>query len=373
MDKARIIYLLEGWEAQRLPDTELQELTAFMADDAHREAFTAAWAERFDRDPSLPAFDERLRPYLERTLSIDRVKAPVRRIRWWWAAAAVLMLLLAGTYLFIRKPVVELQAAEVDPGTQKAILTLADGSRIALDSAGSQVIPQGSVTARYRAGELAYEGNSTTLSYNTLTVPRGGQFKLKLPDGTLVWLNADSYIRYPVSFSGKERLVEVSGEAYFEVAGNAAMPFRVQVNPHMRVEVLGTVFNVQAYANEQEIQATLIEGSVRIVSHAASVVLQPGQQAVITGKQSIDVQKADVQKATAWKNGLFNFEGLGLQEAIRQLERWYDIEVVYEGKVPDIRFGGKLSRSKPLSGIIRALEDAGVHFRIEGRKLIVKP
>jgi ferric-dicitrate binding protein FerR (iron transport regulator) len=198
-----------------------------------------------------------------------------------------------------------------------------------------------------------------------------------LPDGSKVWLNAASTLRFPVAFEGKERGVELSGEAYFEVAKNAAQPFKLKVPGKIEIEVLGTVFNVNAYTNEKNSYTTLVEGSVS-VSHTnktdSRIVLKPGDQLQAGEAGMALTQKANVEKAVAWKNGLFNFEGVGLREMMRQLERWYNLEVVYEGNVPDVVFFGEMSRTLKLSDVLSGLERADVHFRLEeGHKLIVMP
>jgi len=211
-----------------------------------------------------------------------------------------------------------------------------------------------------------------------------------LPDGTRVWLNAASSIRYPTVFVKNERKVEVSGEVYFEVVRNTKMPFRVNVNNRTELEVLGTDFNVNAYDNEANMATTLLEGSLRVsqvqegqqpiqtAPANQSVILQPGQQAQISFGQPTQqkikvITDADVNKVMAWKNGLFNFEDATLEEVLRQLERWYDIEVVYESKVPDVALTGKITRGVSLNGLLTALKKMGMHYRMEGRKLIVQP
>lgn len=318
---------------------------------------------------------------------------PVRRIgvlrRWGWVAASVLLAVGIGGYLLQNRekavPVTAEKQADILPGREGAVLTLADGSQVVLDSLGNGVVAtQNGTQVLLKNGELAYTSGagSAAAVYNNLTTPKGRQFQLILPDGTKVWLNAASSLRYPTAFSGRSREVAVSGEVYFEVAKNAELPFIIHVNNQMSIQVLGTQFNVNAYSNEAAIKTTLVEGSLKIISGASAaggpfVVLQPGQQAQVgnvPAQQAIKVLKnADVDKAVAWKSGLFNFEDSGLEEVMRQVERWYDIEVIYEKGIPDIRFGGKLSNDVSLSGLLKSLEDSEVHFRIEGRKLIVLP
>jgi ferric-dicitrate binding protein FerR (iron transport regulator) len=243
-----------------------------------------------------------------------------------------------------------------------------------------------------RNGALQYAPLASAkkeMQYNTMTTPRGRQFRIMLPDGTEVWLNAASSIRYPVEFNSTERRVEITGEAFFHVKSLSLpafnerpaikVPFVVNVNKQMDVEVLGTQFNVNAYPNEQAINTTLMEGVVRVRTMdtkeepSQTAMLIPGQQASVKnkGNKKITVQDADINKVMAWKNGLFNFENVSLADAMLQLERWYDIDVVYENGIPDIWFSGKISRDTRLAGLLKILEKTGVQFRLDGRKLIV--
>jgi ferric-dicitrate binding protein FerR (iron transport regulator) len=208
-----------------------------------------------------------------------------------------------------------------------------------------------------------------------MTTPKGRQFQVTLPDGTNVWLNAASSVRYPTSFTGNERRVEVTGEAYFEVVKNAAKPFIVEVNNKAAVEVLGTSFNINAYGDERSVRATLLSGSIRVgvpfAGRKKAVVLAPGQQAEVAGTQITVAENQDADKILAWKNGLFNFDGADLEEVMRQLERWYNIEVVYENGIPHTRFIGEMSRQIALTDLLDILKRTEVDFRVEGRKLIV--
>jgi ferric-dicitrate binding protein FerR (iron transport regulator) len=209
-----------------------------------------------------------------------------------------------------------------------------------------------------------------------MRTPKGRMFRLLLPDGSAVWLNAASSIRYPTAFTGQQRRVEVTGEAYFEVAHQPQMPFRVSLNGGAAVEVLGTHFNVNAYAEDEQMNITLLEGAVQCSNGSGKAVLKPGQQArMTTGNSPIRVMDhADIEKVMAWKNGLFNFNDASLEEVMRQLERWYDIEVRYEKGIPRIEFIGKMDRSLTLAEVLAGLEMSKVHFRIEGeRKLVILP
>lgn len=202
---------------------------------------------------------------------------------------------------------------------------------------------------------------------------------MQLPDGTRVWLNAASSIRYPIIFTGPERQVQMTGEAYFEVAKSKGQPFKVNVIDRAEVAVLGTHFNINAYKVDGGIDATLLEGAVQVAirgdslsKHKTKVVLTPGQQAQVADKIHV-VPHADTDKIMAWKNGLFNFEGAGLQEVMSQLERWYDIEVLFENGVPDIEFEGKITRDVSLNELLPALKKMGVSYRLEGRTLTILP
>ncbi len=310
-----------------------------------------------------------------------RKPARTRRMYRWAAAAAIAVIAAAGAYLLLPErqsvqPIVAQTITDVAPGGSKAVLILADGSQVTLDSAGNQVIQQGSTAIRQQAGQLRYDAadDASAVSYNTLKTPRGGQFRIMLPDGTGVWLNAESAIRFPTAFRGKERLVEISGEAYFEVAKNAAMPFRVNVAGRAAIEVLGTDFNINAYGDEEGIQATLLSGAVKVSKNGRSAVLKPGQQARVTTGISV-VDGVDVEKVMAWKNGVFNFKDAKLKEVMKQLSRWYDIEVEYRGDVPNTEFWGKMGRNLTLLQVLNGLEASGIHFRLEnnGKKLVVLP
>jgi transmembrane sensor len=190
-----------------------------------------------------------------------------------------------------------------------------------------------------------------------------------LEDGTGVWLNAASSIKYPTAFTGNERRVEITGEAYFEVAHNADKPFRVTFN-EQTVEVLGTHFNINAYADEPAAKTTLLEGKVKLTNKAQSAMLLPGQEAVLV-TNGYQVKEADLEQAMAWKNGIFYFDNTDVKTIMRQVARWYNVQVEYEGKVTDYKFAGDLRRNTNLANVLQILEQAGIHFRMEGRKLIV--
>lgn len=314
------------------------------------------------------------------------VKPPARlRTITRWVAAACLVLAAGTAALFWRKqpapakPEAKAVAPlSVPPGKNGAVLTLADGSTLVLDSMGNgEITTQTGAKLILKDSALAYTpaggAANGAIGYNTMTTPNGRQFQVTLPDGSKVWLNAASSLRYPTAFTGKERLVEVTGEAWFEVAPKANMPFRINVNNQATIEVLGTSFNVNAYENEGMVRATLVNGAIAVSNQHQRAVLKPGQQASAapTAGSRMRVELADVDKVAAWRYGLFNFQNASLQEVMKQLERWYDIRVVYDKKIPDIKFGGELSRNMTLEGLLRTLEASEVHFRMEDARTLV--
>jgi ferric-dicitrate binding protein FerR (iron transport regulator) len=308
------------------------------------------------------------------------------------AAAAACIAIIAG-YYFLRTPdrrsinIVRRQPAQsndVAPGRNKAILQLADSSTIVLDDSDTGTLAQQGSTKilKLTNGQLAYRtAASYKLQaasrpvYNIITTPRGGQYQVVLPDGSKVWLNAASSLRFPTAFTGKERAVTVTGEAYFDIAPNRNMPFTVQVND-TRIEVLGTRFNVMSYSNEAMLSTTLLEGAVRIAQLTGKpgepVRLSPGQQASIyNGAASIIINPVDTESVVAWKNGLFQFESNDVQTIMRQMERWYDVDVHYAGKAPEGHYSWTVGRDQSLMKVLRILEEGGLKFKIEGKNLTV--
>lgn len=270
---------------------------------------------------------------------------------------------------------------DITPGGDKAILTLADGRKISLtDVSNGQIAEESGIKITKAAdGQIVYEIASLSPSgedrggYNTIETPLGGQFQIKLPDGTNVWLNSASSLKYPVKFSGKRRVVELSGEAYFEVFHSPQVPFRV-LNTNQAIEVLGTHFNVMSYPDEKSVRTTLYQGSVKVTALNSFVVLSPGQQSSITSA-SINVdEKPDLKGVIAWKNGKIEFSDMDIESIMRILHRWYNIEVTYLGLPVNNSFGGSVSKSKNLDEVLKVLEATGdVHFKIEERRVIVMP
>ena len=268
--------------------------------------------------------------------------------------------------------------SDVAPGGNKAILTLSNGSTIVLTGAKNGTLAsQGNMVINKTAdGLISYADNKENASlkslvYNTATTPRGGQYQFVLADGTKVWLNSASSIKYPVQFIGNERKVELTGEAYFEVAHNARKPFRV-VSNGQTVEVLGTHFNVNAYSDEGEVKTTLLEGSVKVSSQNVNSIIKPGEQAQFNNGK-INIKNVDVDEVVAWKNGFFYFEDNNIQEVMRQLSRWYDVNIKYESNLPSRQFSGEISRNVNASQILDILSFKKIHYKIEGKTIVVMP
>ena len=306
------------------------------------------------------------------------------------AAAAILILLTGGAwYYFYQKPEAGITKNnsdtdrfknDIDPGSDKAVLTLADGSEIILDNAQTGTLTQQGNTKiiLLDAGQLAYNTHGTKANgevlYNTISTPKGGQYQIVLADGSKVWMNAASSLRFPTAFAGKQRNVELTGEAYFEVAKNAAMPFNVQVND-LNVQVLGTHFNVMAYNDENVIKTTLLEGAVKVTKGTVAGLLKPGQQAKMDKDAgNIKIATADVEETMAWKNGLFLFNNDDIKTIMRQISRWYDVNISFEGNIPAKNFTWQISRNTNVSQVLKMLElTKEVHFKITGKNIVVMP
>lgn len=374
-----------------LTETEKQELEAWRRSSAANqqlyEQYSSAeqivheFRERTKRN-------KRISANLEQFIQEQNSSPVMGRIRfmnkWKWIAASVVLVLGISTYFLLenqthrQQPEPLVDAALIKPGRDGAILKLADGSQLSLDSVRNGVVAlQDGVTAKVVNGALVYEGNGNKMQYNTMSTPKGRQYHLTLSDGTRVWLNAASSIKYPTVFTGGERRVQISGEAYFEVAKNSTQPFRVEAGNGMQIDVLGTSFNVNAYQDDHNNYTTLMDGAVRVTAAGTgnSAILKPGQQAVQSPGDLISVNNnVDVEKVMAWKNGIFNFENASLEYVMKEIGRWYDIDVVYQNGVPDIKFWGKITKDVPLSGILIALERTKVHFKLENnRTLVVLP
>lgn len=273
--------------------------------------------------------------------------------------------------------------ADIAPGGNRAILTLANGKQIVLTNAQNGFLAQqgGTQINKTGNGQVIYNAaqsiGGTDTAYNVITTPRGGQYTIILPDSSKVYLDANSSLRFPAAFSGKLRTVMLTGEAYFEVAHNKNRPFHVLTKGQM-VEVLGTHFNVNAYDDEKFIKTTLLEGSVRVSTGGKVAMLTPGEQSltgneVTTSKNISVIQNANTDEAVAWKNGFFQFDNADIKTIMRQFARWYNVDVVFEGSVQERLFSGEIHRNLTVLQALELLNYANVHFNIDGKRIIVSP
>jgi ferric-dicitrate binding protein FerR (iron transport regulator) len=394
--QGRIAYLLERRLRQQLTAAEAAELLIILQQPEHESMVTEVLSDLALAEPQGAALDPIwLQKNVHEIVSLDKkAQAPVHRVHflktgWFrYAAAVILVIIIGGGVYYYSRSHEEVAAelpsatapADIAPGGSIATLTLSDGRTIALDTAadGSLARQGNTDVVKLQNGQLAYKTASSDklramseTFYNTIHIPRGGQYQVTLPDGSKVWLNAASSIRFPTAFRGRSREVEITGEAYFEIAKNTNMPFYVKTNG-MAVEVLGTKFNVNAYPDEPSIRTTLLEGSVRIRKDRTTAMLAPGQQADLTTKGNMNIKKdADVDEAVAWKNGLFKLTSSDVGTIMRQLARWYDVEVEFEGGIPSGHITGEVPRNTSLLKVLKVFETSGIHFRIEGKKIVV--
>lgn len=402
MTPERQQYLFHRYFMKQASASEVHELMSWLSEKADDEEvgqlMDQAWAEfessrKLFTDAQSGAMLEQIlqqRPAAPLPVMRSRRKMIIRLS----AAAAVLVLFGAGVYSYlasrqqaapsiIHNTISQSQPAkEILPAQDKAILTLANGEQIVLDDAGNGSLSGDNGMQLIKLdGQLSYKTNAAAngeIAWNTITTAKGRQYKLVLADGTIVWLNAASSLRFPVNFSGKERRVELNGEAFFEVAKDSKHTFSVDLKsqsntPKGTVTALGTAFNINGYDNEPNIKATLLEGSVRIAANASSTVLKPGQQATFT-THSISVNEdVNTAQVLAWKNNLFQFENESIEDIMRQLSRWYDINLTYEGALPGRHYFGSIRRQVNLTEVLHMLELAGgISFRIEANNVYIK-
>lgn len=355
--------------------------------DAVERAALNAWYDSFDKEENFveqltesekSVYEARmLNKINEQLFEKDKVKPlfKIKRLRLISIAASFLIFLLTATYFIVHKkdkqPVTD-QFAGIVPGGDNADLTLADGSIIGLNSAKNGLITRQGNAAVLKAGNghIYYNdqhilSNNSIISYNTLRTPRGGKYGLTLSDGTRVWLNAESSVTFPTTFSGKERNVSMEGEVYFEVAKNKKMPFHV-LSGNQTVEVLGTHFNVNAYRDENEIKTTLLEGKVKITRGPLTAILKPGQQSVSASSNgAIVVNDADTSNEVAWKNGLFSFKNADIKAIMSQIAKWYNVKVDYAGTMTDRRFYGTMNRQSSINDVLKILSLEKIHFSVK--------
>jgi transmembrane sensor len=364
---------LDKWRSQEHHEAEFQDLT-----DRKKVIAEVREMADYDTGEAIHVIFDQLG--LKTLHGVRRIRAMNR----WVPVAAIFIVVIGGIWLFVNEkkpgPKVLISGTKKDlpPGTNKAMLTLGDGSTILLDSAhNGQLAQQGNATVVNHDGHITYSksGSDEAVVYNTISTPRGGKYQLVLRDGTRVWLNNVSSLKYPTSFEGKRRIVELSGEAYFEVAKDATKPFLVKSRDG-QVEVLGTSFNVMAYEDGKVMETTLVDGLVKVVSKQNnSAIVKPGQQALVRGNVEYPiVQPADLDEALAWMHDKLFFKACGIQAIMRQVSNWYDADIAFAGgDFSNIKFSGVVSRKESLENLLDIIKSEGrVEFAIEGRKITVK-
>lgn len=394
----RIAELLHKHLQNDLTPAEKQELMQYVKSEELDEVFKNKISEYWQSAEDAPFLPEnKQNAILNRILFSEQTSTQLlrdtttrkkKRYSMLAAASLLVLLLAAGGFFYLPKKTVPppplVMAHDIQPGKAGAILTLADGSTIVLDSAreGRLAKQNGANITKTAAGALAYDvttqTDSGTVAWNTITTPRGSQYEITLPDGTRVWLNAATSLQYPVAFvKGAERKVILSGEAYFEANSNAQSPFKVAIQTHHNnegeVTALGTRFNIMAYDDEAAVHTTLLEGAVVVSRAGNSKRLIPGQQAIFPpeSNNTILIENVDTEIAVAWKKGFFRFDQQKLPAIMRQIGRWYDVDINYDGRIPDIIFGGGIDKNLPLSRILGALEKYGLRFEIADRRVNV--
>ncbi|MFN0293661.1 FecR family protein [Pedobacter helvus] len=396
MSDEKLYQLLREYFGNTISATDCAELLKYL-DEGDKEVTSLAIDEVLQEFKNGPIYsEEQSKKVFNRILTDDRfVKHKVKpivsiKLKWLQYAAAFILIPLAVTYFVLSyhsKNMVEKvnNIANVKmptTDTTKVILSTSKGMSIALDSNNKQggLIDLGGNAITNQASErmLAYENKNSWIAkeavFHTLSVPRGTNYSVHLPDGTKVWLNSATSLTYPSAFLGKERKVILSGEAYFEVAKNQQKPFVIEANGSA-VQVLGTHFNVSSYKDDDDVTTTLLEGSVKVFNKHNSVVLSPGKQAIVAAENKIiDIKTANTEEVMAWKNGYFVFADADMKSIMKDLARWYNIDVEFRGEVAKQYFGGTFSKKKSLEELLENLEDLGnIQFKIEGRRVIVMP
>lgn len=395
MEQLRLTYLFNSYYNKTASAQERAEFLGIVAGSQHDEQLrgllTEKWLKYENKREVLDAgqTDQMLSAILQFTPDVHHripEKQPIKQLMRYSAAAVIFLVMAVGIYaLFAPQSSVSESALLtknerkeiIQQGSKKAILTLGDGSEVVLDTVNQNLaIRQGNARiSKQSLSTLAYHTEQASVRqvvYNTLSTPKGGQYQVILPDQTKVWLNSASSIRFPTQFKGKERRVTVTGEAYFEVSKNPDMPFKITAN-NTQVEVLGTHFNLMAYSDEVSVNTFLLEGSVRVSSRSETKVLVPGQESRINTDGKLHIGTAEEDEVLAWKNGWFNFNKCDIQMVMRQISRWYDVEVEYRSQIPAGHFSGVVSQANEISKVLDILRTGGVNFKTEGRKIIVLP
>jgi hypothetical protein len=392
-EQARLKYLFEKYFEKTANAEERTELTDLISVEDNKDYVMQLLADSWEKYRgdgiviSAEKADEMLQHIFGENSSNDNVipMSREKKLNWWRvAAAAAILLFIAGNSYWLstgnkkpsqQTPVAKVPAGDVNPGSFKARLTLADGSVIIMDTAESgQLAKQGNTLVINKDGQLIYkpEEGGQSIVYNTIATNKGETYSFTLADGSKVWLNSESSVYFPVTFPGKERRIEITGEVFVKVAKNPQQPFIASANG-MEVLALGTEFNINSYGNEENINTTLIEGTVKVSKGNANTILKPGQHTELYSNGKLTAAKdVNTDKIVAWKDGLFHFESSDLQTILRQFARWYDVEVIYEGPVKSRHYFGIVKRSSTLKSVLELLHDNNIHFLIEGKKLIVK-
>lgn len=380
MDRLQILF--NKYLHNQITQEEYHELWQLMEEEKLSSQLSQQLEHLWKQDPAYNLIPEEWEQKMD---AIKKAQSPLPKqgFRWRTYAVAASVILALAAYWFINlqlspkenKVLVTKSLSEVLPGHNGAVLTLSNGQKLVLDSAGNgELATDANVAIIKKDGELVYSGRSEEMVYNTVSTDKGRQWRLTLPDGTRVWLNAASSISYPLSFQEKERVVTMTGEAYFEVVHNAKQPFKVKVGDRL-IEDIGTSFNVNAYTDEKTLTATLLEGAVSISTPETprSIVMEGiGKQAQVNSSGKIAVSTdADTDEVMAWKNGMFSFNQSDIQGIMRQISRWYDLDVMYTGTQSKETFSGMVSRSSNLSQVLKIMEQASIRFRLEGKTLIV--
>ncbi|ASU35449.1 FecR family protein [Mucilaginibacter xinganensis] len=379
MDKPRINYLLQKYIDGSITASDKQELL-----DLYKKTNLDDAEYPDDRD----SVSKRMLLRLNNEIQQKKTKTSFFK-SWTFKSAAAATLIILGGYIVSRQvsdsKLLTRKAAEkkevMVPGTNLAVLTLGNGKKILLNgtTTGKLAVQGNTTITKNAAGQISYtvaankaDAENNEVTFNTITTPIGGQFRVTLPDGSNVWLNAASSLKYPSRFEGSERHVELHGEAYFEIFKNKNSPFTVSAE-NVNIRVLGTHFNVMAYKNEPAVNTTLLEGSVTLTSGRNNVFLVPGQQAVADpNAENIAIHNVNVEDAVAWKNGYFSFRKQNIKTAMNKIARWYNADVEYSGNVNNKFLGGSVSRSENISELLNYLELTGIaKFKIDGRRITV--
>jgi len=403
MNQSKLVRLLQGYFDNTISETELIELLQYL-NASETDDIVDVIKEEMHRLQDGPKFDGLIKDEVWQQIQSDprftketsfpsdeKPKVVKLYQKNWLKAVAAILIVSAGFGLFImnrkvKTPVTDLVQNQLNqpivPGGNKATLTLSTGRIIQLDTANNGLIAgagKAKVLKKSNA-QLVYEHPSAHPSsaddrvpvYNILSTPKGGVFQVVLPDGTKVWLNSASSLKFPIEFAGNERRVSLTGEAYFEVAKNKDKPFFVDMN-NVQVRVLGTHFNIAAYQDDSDITTTLLEGAVQVKSNKQLSAIKPGEQAVIDNStNAIRVKPANIEQTMAWKNGYFKFADEDIRSIMKKLSRWYDFDVEYRDEFPNVRLGGTFYRSKSISELLSYMEEVGkIHFKVEGRRIIV--